>query len=395
MEGRWQRAQQLYESARKLDTDARRIYLSERCGDDRSLREAVEALLRVHDETREDREAAATVGVEEYDPYEQPPEIGERIGPYVIRRLISEGGFGRVYMAERVEPMKQVVALKVIKPGLGSREVLARFDTERQALALMQHPNIARVFDAGKTRGGRPYFVMEYVPGEPITDHCDRHRLSVEERLELFRQVGDAVQHAHQRGIIHRDLKPNTILVSFEDGRAVPKVIDFGIAKALTPLPEQPTLSTEYGRIIGTPEYMAPEQIDPTRQDIDTRADIYALGVLLYQLLTGTLPVEREQIRGAALEARHRLVWEYEPPPPSHKLSTLGGTDSATSEEIARRRRAQPRSLTRQLRGDLDWITMKCLEKDRSRRYGTAAALAADIRRHQNSEPCEAGPPSA
>jgi serine/threonine protein kinase/tetratricopeptide (TPR) repeat protein len=319
----------------------------------------------------------------------------QRIGPYKILEALGEGGFGIVYLAEQTKPVHRRVALKVIKPGMDSKAVLARFEAEEQALALMDHPNVAKVFSAGTTEQGRPYFAMEHVSGVPITEHCDRQKLSIEERLDLFMKTCDAVQHAHQKSVIHRDIKPSNILVAFKDGQPIPKVIDFGVAKAISqPLTER-TLFTEQGQLIGTPAYMSPEQAEMTAQDIDTRTDIYSLGVLLYELLTGALPFDPASLRQAAFDEIRRIIREVEPPKPSTKLSsmiTAGGDDSTSA---ARNRRADPRTLNRHLRGDLDWITMKALEKDRARRYASASDFAADIRRHLTHEPVVAGPPTA
>ena len=301
------------------------------------------------------------------------------IGSYKLLRILGEGGFGIVYLAEQQRPMKRQVALKIIKPGMDSTQVIARFEAERQALALLDHPNVAHVYDAGTTEAGRPYFVMEYVKGVPITEHCDRQKLTIEERLDLFLQVCDAVQHAHQKGIIHRDIKPSNILVCIEGEQAIPKVIDFGVAKALSqPLTER-TLYTEQGQLIGTPEYISPEQAEMTNQDIDTRSDIYSLGVLLYELLTGTLPFESETLRrgqSRADAAGHprRGAQDAEH---SGQQSGCGDINEAGQELPKRCGHAAA-----QLRGDLDWITLKAMEKDRMRRYQTAHALAEDIERH-------------
>jgi serine/threonine protein kinase len=312
------------------------------------------------------------------------------IGPYKLLQPIAEGGMGTVYMAEQTQPVRRAVALKLIKAGLDSRQVLARFEAERQALALMDHPNIAKVLDAGATEQGRPYFVMELVKGIPITRFCDEHRLSTRERLELAIPVCQAVQHAHQKGIIHRDLKPSNVLVALYDDKPVPKVIDFGVAKATGPRLTDQTLYTEFGAVVGTLEYMSPEQAQLNQLDIDTRSDIYSLGVLLYELLTGSTPLDRKRLKQGALLEMLRVIREEESPRPSMRLST---TEELPS--VAACRSIEPRKLSGLVRGELDWIVMKALEKDRTRRYETANGLAADLRRYLDDEPVRACPPSA
>ena len=310
------------------------------------------------------------------------------VGPYHLVRRLGEGGMGEVWLAEQKEPVRRRVALKLIKRGMNTREALVRFDSERQALALMDHPNIARVFDAGATLDGAPYFVMEYVSGIPITHYCDQHRLSTRERLEAFAQVCEGVQHAHQKAIIHRDLKPSNILVGEVDSRLVAKIIDFGVAKALSQKLTAETMWTRAGALVGTPEYMSPEQASSSGEDIDTRSDVYSLGIIFYELLAGTPPLE---IRQLTLEEFLRKLREEEPARPSTKIST---GDPATSTDVARKRQTDPQMLARQLRGELDSIALKALEKERSRRYASAADLVADVRRFLNNEPVLAVPPS-
>jgi serine/threonine protein kinase/tetratricopeptide (TPR) repeat protein len=314
-----------------------------------------------------------------------------QIGSYRLLQVLGEGGMGQVWLAEQTKPIHRTVALKLIKTGMDTKAVVARFESERQALALMDHPNIARVFDAGATPEGRPYFVMEYVPGLPITEYCDKHRLTIAERLELFIQVCEGVQHAHQKAIIHRDLKPSNVLVVEQDNKAVPKIIDFGLAKATAQRLTDKTMFTELGMMLGTPEYMSPEQADQTEQNIDTRTDVYSLGIILYQLLVGMLPFEGQAARTGTLEAILRMIREQEPPKPSTKIRSLGDASNA----LAEKRQEEPRLFARHLRGELDWITMRALEKDRARRYSSPAELSADIQRHRNDEPVLAGPPSA
>ena len=365
-------------------------FLEQACGNDPGLRRRVERLIASHEAAvsfmdEPAGQLAATIG--------QPPleTSGSQIGPYRLLRQIGEGGMGAVYMAEQVEPVRRKVALKIIKPGMDTRQVIARFEAERQALSLMDHPNIAKVLDAGTTSSGRPYFVMELVKGQPITDYCDERQLTPRERLELLLPVCQAIQHAHQKGIIHRDIKPSNILVAEYDEKAVPKVIDFGVAKAISqPLTEK-TMFTGVGQIVGTLEYMSPEQAKVNQLDIDTRSDIYSLGVLMYELLTGSTPIDKQRLRLAAWDEMLRMIREEEPPKPSTRLSE--SKDSLPS--ISAQRHTEPAKLTRLLRGELDWIVMKALEKDRGRRYETANGFGADIQRFLAGEAVLAVPPSA
>jgi non-specific serine/threonine protein kinase/serine/threonine-protein kinase len=331
----------------------------------------------------EDLETTRTAG----SPDSLPPE---RIGPYRILQKVGEGGMGEVYEAEQEKPVRRKVALKLIKWGMDTKQVVGRFESERQALALMDHPAIAKVLDAGATEQGRPYFAMEYVKGEPITKYCDKHRLTTRARLGLFMQVCDGVQHAHQKGIIHRDLKPTNVLVAIQEDKPVPKIIDFGVAKATEQRLTEKTVFTQMGVLVGTPEYMSPEQAEMTGLDIDTRTDVYSLGAMLYELLVGALPFDSKELRKAGFDEIRRRIREDEPSKPSSRLSTLG--DAST--ESANQRQVELPTLRRQLRGDLDWITMKALDKDRTRRYGSPSELAADVERHLNDEPVQASPPS-
>ncbi len=321
-----------------------------------------------------------------------PTETPEWIGPYRLVRQIGEGGMGLVYEAEQLEPLKRRVALKMVKRGMDTAEFVARFESERQALAMMDHPAIAKVFDAGATEAGRPYFVMEFVEGIPINDYCDEHRLSVRERLELFVLVCEGVQHAHQKAIIHRDLKPSNVLVGTVDGLPAPKIIDFGVAKAMDQSLSDNTMTTSAGQLVGTPEYMSPEQADMAGQGIDTRTDVYALGVVLYELLVGQLPFPSEDLKEKGFYEVLRIIREDEPPKPSTRAKTLAGS-SETLIKVAGNRSIGPTALGKKLRGDLDWITMKALEKDRTRRYETVKGLGLDIKRHLRFEPVSAGPP--
>jgi hypothetical protein len=318
--------------------------------------------------------------------------IGSTIGRYQLLELTGEGGFGSVYVAEQKEPVRRRVALKVIKLGMDTKQVVARFEAERQALAMMDHPNIAKVFDAGATEAGRPYFVMELVQGEKITEYCDEHKLSTSQRLKLFIQVCRAIEHAHQKGIIHRDIKPSNILVTPQDGAAVPKVIDFGIAKATSGNLSDKTVFTQHDQFVGTPAYMSPEQAELSGADIDTRTDIYGLGVLLYELLTSETPFETKNLLARGLDEMRRIIREIEPPLPSLRLRAKGKEERTST---ARRHGTDAPKLINLMRGDLDWVVMKCLEKDRSRRYESADSLAADVQRFLENEPVTARPPSA
>jgi serine/threonine protein kinase/predicted Zn-dependent protease len=377
------------EAVEIADADARAAYLARACGADAGLRRRVEALIAAHFRAGSflDRPAEAAG----HDPADGPGP-GSVIGPYTLVEKVGEGGMGAVYVADQSAPIRRRVALKVIKPGMDTREVVARFEAERQALALMDHPNIARVLDAGTTDSGRPYFVMELVPGVPITDFCDGAKLPAERRLRLFVQVCRAVQHAHQKGVIHRDLKPSNVLVALHDGEPVPKVIDFGIAKAVDQRLTDESVHTRLTQLVGTPLYMSPEQAELSGLDVDTRSDVYSLGVLLYELLTGTTPFDRETLLRAGFDEMRRMIREDEPPRPSQRVSTL---DAQARSTVSARRGLDERRLSRLLRGDLDWVVMKALEKDRDRRYESAGAFAADVERYLSDEPVEARPPSA
>jgi len=379
------------EALEKQAFGERAAYLDAACGNDSELLGKVEALLTAYAEADDvpnspiidlgpSMEAATLV--------EQPGTI---IGPYKLLELIGEGGFGAVYMAEQEKPIRRRVALKIIKLGMDTRQVIGRFEAERQALAMMEHPNIAKVFEAGSTDKGRPYFAMELVKGVPITEYCDANSLDTQQRLTLFIDVCRAVEHAHQKGIIHRDIKPSNVMVTLHDGRPVVKVIDFGIAKATEHRLTEKTLFTEFRQLVGTPEYMSPEQAEFSGLDVDIRTDIYSLGVLLYELLTGTTPFERKDLRSASYDEICRIIRETDPLKPSTRLSRLGDELA----DVAKHRQVEPGELCKIIRGDLDWIVMKALEKDRSRRYESSHELAADIERHLRDEPVLAGPPSA
>ena len=385
----------IFNAARTIKApDERSLYVQQACAADPALQARIEAMLRLHDQEPSYLESSSDdLGFG--NDVAPTPDTGTQIGPYKLLKRIGEGGMGTVFMAEQSLPVKRTVAIKIIKPGMDSRRIIARFEAERQALALMDHPNIAKVLDVGSTeakdegrrikdehgrsssdsslilhpssfQAGRPYFVMELVQGVPITQYCDENRLTPQERLELFIPICQAVQHAHQKGIIHRDLKPSNVMVALYDNKPVPKIIDFGVAKAIGNDLNEHTQLTEFGSVVGTLEYMSPEQAEPGQPDIDTRSDIYSLGALLYELLTGTTPLQAKRLHGAALLELLRIVREEEPPTPSSRLST---TEELPS--IAANRHLEPKKLSGLVRGDLDWIVMKCLEKNRTRRYET------------------------
>jgi len=385
----------IFTEAVQLPADEQAVYLASACGGDAELRQKVEALLHTHDHLGDFLEASpnkALIGARVESATGE--KAGDRIGRYKLLQQIGEGGWGVVFMAEQDQPVRRKVALKVVKPGMDTKNVIARFEAERQALALMDHPNIAHVFDAGATENGRPYFVMELVRGAKITDYCEQSRMPTAERLELFIQACNAVQHAHQKGIIHRDIKPSNILVTTSaEGEPLPKVIDFGIAKATTGLRlTDKTLFTAFEMLIGTPAYMSPEQAALTSLDVDTRTDIYSLGVLLYELLTSTTPFDTGELLKSGLDEVRRVIQTEEPVRPSTRLRTMM---AANLTSVSLQRQADPPKLIHDVRGDLDWIVMKALEKDRPRRYQTASSLAEDVEHHLLNEAVSARPPSA
>lgn len=381
----------IFDLARQIEVpEIRTRYLDQACGTNKELKDRVAELLQAHDQERSFFERppsglANTVGLP--GAMEKP---GDTVGPYKLLQRIGEGGFGVVYMAEQSRPVRRKVALKVIKPGMDTKEVVARFSAERQALAMMNHPNIARIYDGGETESGRPFFVMELVKGVPLTKFCDAQRLSTTARLNLFVTVCGAIQHAHQKGVIHRDIKPSNVLVTLHDGDPVPKVIDFGVSKAINQQLTEITLFTQYGQMVGTPQYMSPEQAEMSGLDIDTRSDIYSLGVLLYELLTGVTPLEAGRLRAAGLVEMQRLIQEVEPLKPSIRVSDASDRSTTT----AKQRGISVEALGRSLQGELDWVVMKALDKDRNRRYDTAKGFARDIERHLADEPVSACPPT-
>jgi formylglycine-generating enzyme required for sulfatase activity/dienelactone hydrolase len=382
---------EIFDKAIEIDMpNERDAFIRCACGDDVELIERIRALLHAHDQVDflPDHPGDERMTLPESTILEDPGTI---IGRYKLLEKIGEGGMAVVYMAEQQKPISRKVALKIIKLGMDTKSVIARFEAERQALAMMDHPNIAKVLDAGATETGRPYFVMELVTGVSVTEYCDENNLSTKERLKLFITLCNAIQHAHRKGIIHRDIKPTNVMVTLHDGKPVPKVIDFGIAKAINQKLTEKTLFTRYAHMIGTPAYMSPEQAEISGLDVDTRTDIYSLGVLLYELLTGTTPFDTEELHKASLSEMQRIICEEQPTKPSTKLSTF----KESLADIARHRNANPEILPRLIRGDLDWIVMKALEKDRTRRYETARTLAEDIQRHLRHEPILAGSPGA
>jgi eukaryotic-like serine/threonine-protein kinase len=399
---RWKQVDNLLQSALDMLPDQWEAFLRNNCGGDRALEREVLSVLHAQRGAETflakpaiefaAEEIARDLPEGSLEPSDSSLSgIVRTIGPYRLVQMLGSGGMGEVWRAEQAEPLRRTVAIKLIKAGMDTKVVVARFESERQTLALMDHPNIAKVFDAGTTPAGRPYFVMEYVPGVPIANYCDQHWLTINERLHVFLQVCDGVRHAHQKAIIHRDLKPSNILIQEIDGKPTPKIIDFGLAKAMGPRLTDATMYTEAGTMVGTPAYMSPEQADSQQRNVDTRTDVYSLGVILFELLVGALPFGGKELRDDGLEAMLRKIREQEAVRPSAKVSSLGNAAS----DSAIKRNEEPQSLIRHLRGDLDWITLKAIDRDRNRRYGSVAELAADIERHLSDQPVIAGPPSA
>ncbi|MAE77879.1 MAG: hypothetical protein CMJ85_13535, partial [Planctomycetes bacterium] len=382
----YQRLRDAFLAALKREGVEREAWLLENCGDDEEMLAKLRRLLASEQEASQFLEPTDPTS----DSHETDQKVSERIGPYIVREPLGEGGFAEVFLAEQEEPVRRRVALKLLKPGMDSREILARFEAEGQALALMQHSGIAKIFDVGISESGRSWFAMEYVDGVPITDYCDTHRLGLRARIDLFIEVCEAIQHAHQKGVIHRDLKPSNILVGMAEGRAQAKVIDFGIAKATGGRLTDKTVFTARGMLIGTPAYMSPEQAEMSGVDVDTRSDVYSLGILLYELLSGEPPFHPRRLMQAGFGEIQRIIREETPPKPSTKSTTI-----EDAQKIAELRCLDLNGLRKRLHGDLDWIAMKALEKDRTRRYATVQELAADLGRHLADEPVEAGPPSA
>ncbi len=379
----------IFNIARRIDVaEVQRLYIEQACGDDQQLLGRLESLLNAYKQDvaflERPAEGVPSSPVRDFENHDR------QIGPYKLLEPIGEGGFGKVYMAEQTRPVRRLVALKIIKPGMDTSQVIARFESERQALALMSHPNIAQIIDGGETESGQPYFVMELVRGVPITAFCDGNHLPARERLKLFISVCQAIQHAHHKGVIHRDVKPSNVMVTLNDGAPVVKIIDFGVAKAVAQRLTEKTLFTAYGQMVGTPAYMSPEQASMSMLDVDTRSDIYSLGVLLYELLTGTTPIESARLREAGYAEIQRLIREVDPQRPSTRLSSLG--DSATI--VADNRSTDSKQLSRLLAGDLDWIVMKALEKDRNRRYASPGSFAEDVERYLQGDAVLAPPPT-
>jgi serine/threonine protein kinase/tetratricopeptide (TPR) repeat protein len=386
---RWQRIWDIFFDALEVPVDQRDAFLDQRCGSDKKLRDEVSELLAAHEDSTNPIEGAGWALSENI--FNVGPQVGDDIDGYQLIRLLGEGGMGLVYEAQQTEPIERFVALKLVKAGMDTRDVIRRFGTERQSLAVMNHPGIAQVFDAGVSQQGRPYFVMELVNGQPINRFCDQKRLTIEQRIDLFREVCRAIQHAHQKGVIHRDLKPSNVLVAMEDGEAHPKIIDFGIARALHRSQDEAEGLTHLNQVIGTPEYMSPEQARVNSVDIDTRTDIYSLGVMLYELLVGVTPYETEAFRRGDYYEIQRILREEEPPPPSARLQKLG----ENIMEVSARRKLDTKELQKKLSGDLDWIVLKALEKDRTKRYDTVAEFNADLERFIQKRPVSAHPPLA